>query len=142
RRRVRLSAAGAAQSHLSLPRHAIGDRARLPARCAVRNFAGASDRAQPRAGAQSFAVDYLFADGAGAGAGADLHRGAGRDRPARPFAEIDHLGLSLLFPDRDRDGEGLHLARPVADRIDADLVGDPAPGALETAMAVRGAVPV
>ena len=46
-----------------------------------------------------------------AGAGADLHRGARRARAARPAAEIDHLGLSVLLSDHHRHGEGLYLAR-------------------------------
>ena len=81
---------------------------------AVRHRAGLDDRAQPRAGAQPAAMDHLLADGADPGAGADLHRGARRARVAGAAAEIDHLRLSLLFPDHDRHGEGLHLAGSAA----------------------------
>ena len=55
---------------------------------------------------------------------ADHHRGARRDRAARAAAEIDHLGLSVLLPGRDRHGEGPDLARSDPARPDADLVGD------------------
>jgi len=41
--------------------------------------------------------NHLFADGADTCACADLYRGAGSPRSARIIAEIDHLGLSLLF---------------------------------------------
>ena len=75
---VRLSAAGAAQPGLSFAGYAVGNLYRLRARRGVRDRAGADDHSQPGARTEPVALDHLLADGAGSGAGADLHRRARR----------------------------------------------------------------
>jgi hypothetical protein len=52
---------------------------------------------------------------------ADDRRGAGRHRLEGPGAQGCHFHLSVLFPGHHRHGQGLALARPVADGFDANL---------------------
>src|ERR1700712_2781401 len=86
-----------------------------------------------------FFLGALLGIGPDPGAGTDLHRRARRARTARAAAEVDHLGVSVLLSDRDRNGQGVHVTRSAANGVDADMVGNAAPDAVEAALALRGA---
>ena len=96
--------------------YAFGDLCGFSSRRGVRRHSCDADRTSTHIAEEPFALDHLLADGAGTGAGADLHRGARRARAARAVAEIDHFVQHGI-------GEAFDLGYAVADFADgADIL--------------------
>ena len=98
---------------------------RLRLRHPARHPAVARHRALAHARPQPAALDHRLADHADPGDRADDHRRARQHRAHRPDAQGGDLDVSVLLPGHHRHGEGPALARSVAARPDAHLLGEP-----------------